>query len=75
MPPDESNTAEHRRAHIPHDDANGLAWLPWRSRGCEYGLMRHTIAKNGYVYETGDRPTEPRRKSKAVSSRRFAGRC
>ena len=51
-----------------------LAWLPWKSCGCEHGLKRHKIAKNGYVYETGDRPTEPRRKSKAVSSRQFAER-
>ena len=50
-------------------------FLPWSSNGLEHGLKRHKIAKNGYVYETGDRPTEPRRKSKAVSSRQFAGRC
>lgn len=48
-----------------------LAWLPWQSCGCEHGLKRHKIAKNGYVYETGDRPTEPRRKSKSVSSRQW----
>jgi hypothetical protein len=50
-------------------------FLPWSSNGLEHGLKRHKIAKNGYVYETGDRPTEPRRKSKALSSRQFAGRC
>lgn len=84
MPPDESNTAnclqpgleamkgeKHRRAHILCDDANGLAWLPWQSCGCEHGLKRHKIAKSGYVYETCDRPTEPRRKPKAVSSRQW----
>jgi hypothetical protein len=51
------------------------AFLPWSSNGLEHGLKRHKIAKNGYVFETGDRPTEPRRKSKALSSRQFEGRC
>jgi hypothetical protein len=51
-----------------------LAWLPWQSRGCEHGLKRHKIAKNGYVYEINDRPTAPRRKSKAVSTRQWEGR-
>ena len=60
--------------HISRDEARGLAWLTWRSNGCEHGLKQHKIAKNGYVYETGDRPIEPRRKSKGVSSRQW-GRC
>ena len=46
-------------------------FLPWSSIGLEHGLKRHKIAKNGYVYETGDRPMEPRRKSKAISSRQW----
>jgi len=51
------------------------AFLPWASNGLEHGLKRHKIAKNGYVYETGDRPIEPRRKAKAVSARQYEGRC
>jgi hypothetical protein len=51
-----------------------FAFLPWRSNGLEHGLKRHKIAKNGYVYEIEDRPTEPKRKSKAVSTRQWEGR-
>lgn len=53
------------------------AWLPWASNGCEHGLKCHKIAKNGYVYESEDVPTEPKRKPKAVSSRQWTqgGRC
>ena len=51
-----------------------FAFLPWSSNGLEHGLKRHKIAKNGYVYETGDRPTEPRRKSKGISSRQWGRR-
>ncbi len=51
-----------------------FAFLPWESNGLKHGLKRHKIAKNGYVYETGDRPMEPRRKSKSVSSRQWVGR-
>lgn len=63
------------KCHVSSADSKGLAWLPWSSGGLEHGLKLHKIAKNGYVYETGDRPTEPRRKSKALSTRQYEGGC
>ena len=65
----------HKETQCKPGPIKKLDWLLWCSNGLEHGLKRHKIAKNGYVYETGDRPTEPRRKSKAVSSRQFEGRC
>ena len=56
-------------------EGNKFAFLPWSSNGLKNGIKKHKIAANGYVYETGDRPTEPRRKSKGVSTRQFGGRC
>jgi len=70
---DRANEGAKRR--VSRDQAKGLDWLPWSSNGLEHGLKLHKIAKNGYVYETGDRPTEPRRKSKGVSTRQYDGRA
>ena len=75
LPGPRTRDTEGGKCHVSRADSKGLAWLPWCSNGLEHGLKQHKIAKNGYVYETGDRPTEPRRKSKAVSSRQFGGRC
>jgi hypothetical protein len=85
MPPDSSRLApvlpgprtrdnEGGKYHVSRAKAMGKEWLPWSSNGQEHGLKLHKIAKDGYVYETGDRPTEPKRKSKAVSSRQWEGR-
>ena len=83
MPPDKSNTAnclqpglgategeKHRRAHIPRDDARGLAWLSWQSHGLEHGMKPHKVGPDGSVQEIGDRASEAarRRKPKVVSS-------
>ena len=85
MPPDDASRPTTRpelglgdteggKHHVSCAEARGLAWLPWSSNGQEHGLKLHKIAKNGYVYETGDRPTEPKKKSKGVSSRQWEGR-
>jgi hypothetical protein len=49
-------------------------WLPWKSDGLEHGLIAHKVTPGGFVAEVGDRSTEPRRKSKAISSRQWEGR-
>lgn len=75
LPGPRTRDTEGEKCPVSSAEARGLTWLPWSSNKQEHGLKLHKIAKNGYVYETGDRPTEPKRKSKAVSSRQFAGRC
>lgn len=73
LPGPRTRDTEGGKCNVSRAEAGGQDWLPWSSNGLEHGLKLHKIAKNGYVYETGDRPTEPRRKSKAVSSRQYAG--
>jgi hypothetical protein len=75
LPGPRTRDTEGEKCHVSCAEARGLDWLPWSSNGLEHGLKLHKIAKNGYVYETGDRPTEPRRKSKGISTRQFGGRC
>ncbi len=73
LPGPRTGGTEGGKHHVPRAEARGMAWLPWSSNGMEHGLRLHKIAKNGYVYETGDRPTEPKKKSKGVSSRQWTG--
>ena len=89
MPPDEPNTAnclqpgleaneggKHRRAHVPRDDARGLAWLSWRSHELEHGMKPHKVSPDGSIQEIGDRASRiaPKRKPKAISSRQWEAR-
>ena len=65
---------KHRRVHIPCDDANGLAWLPWQSHGCVHGDKPHRFnQENGIVQEIDDLACQatPKRKPKATSSRQW----
>ena len=75
LPGPRTRDTEGEKCNVSRDEARGLDWLPWSSNGLEHGLKLHKIGKNGYVYETGDRPTEPRRKSKGVSTRQYDGRA
>jgi hypothetical protein len=76
LPGPRTRDNEGGKNHVSRAEAMGMAWLPWSSNGQEHGLKLHKIAKeNGYVYETGDRPAEPKRKPKSVSSRQYEGRC
>ena len=74
LPGPRTRDNEGGKCHVSRAEAKGLAWLPWSSNGLEHGLKSHKVARNGYIYETGDRPTEPRRKSKAVSSMQWERR-
>lgn len=67
---------KHLRAHIPRDEARGLAWLPWSSDGLEHGSKLHKVGQDGVVQETGDRACRAaiRRKPKAISSRQWRRR-
>ena len=73
-PPKSGDNEGEGHRHVSRDEARGIAWLTWRSHGCERGLKRHKIATNGYVHEIEERPIEPRRKSKAISTKQFGGR-
>jgi len=68
--PETTKGEEHRRAHIPRDDARGLAWLPWKSRGREHGLHPHKVGSDGSVREIGDLAPKPTPKLDAVRMRR-----
>jgi len=67
---------------IPYDHGIGgekverrREFLTWKSNGCEHGIRPHLVQKNGEIVEIGDRSHKPRKKSKAVSSRQYEGRC
>lgn len=72
-PPRKATGGEHRRAPRS-DEAHGLAWLTWRSNGCEHGLKAHNVATDGSIVEIYDPAPEPRRKPKGVSARQWGGR-
>ena len=55
LPGPRTRDTEGEKCNVSRDEARGLDWLPWSSNGLEHGLKLHKIAKNGYVYETGDR--------------------
>ena len=80
--PETGKGEKHRRAHIPRDEARGLAWLPWKSHGREHGLHLHKVGPDGSVQEIGDLALKPKPKPEAIrmrQARRFAkvegGRC
>jgi hypothetical protein len=66
---------EHRWAHIPPYEAQGWAWLPWKSNGCDHGLKLHKVGLDGVVQETRDSacPAASRKKPNAVSLRQRSG--
>lgn len=71
--PETYEGGKHRRSHIPRDEARGLAWLPWRSNGCDHGLLPHHVNKDGTVQEIGE--PEPKPKPDVIrmrQARRFA---
>jgi hypothetical protein len=72
-PPRKATGGEHRRAPRS-DEAHGLAWLPWRSNGCDHGIKGHRIAVDGSIIEAPDIKTRHHKKPKAVSARQW-GRC
>jgi hypothetical protein len=51
-----------------------LAWLPWRSSGCDHGIKGHRIAVDGSIIEVPDIKIRPRKKPKNVSGRQWGGR-
>lgn len=72
-PPRKATGGEHRRTPRS-DEAHGLAWLTWRSCGCDHGIKGHKVAPDGSIIEVSEMKTRPRRKPKAVSARQW-GRC
>ena len=72
-PPRKARGGEHRRTPRS-DEAHGLAWLTWRSCGCDHGIKGHKVAPDGSIIEVSEMKTRPRRKPKAVSARQW-GRC
>jgi len=72
-PPRKATGGEHRRAPRS-DEARGLAWLPWRSSGCDHGIKGHRIAVDGSIIEVPDIKIRPRKKPKNVSGRQWGGR-
>ena len=72
-PPRKAAGEGHR--HAPRsDEAHGLAWLPWRSCGCDHGIKGHRIAMDGSIIEVPDIKIRHHKKPKAVSARQW-GRC
>jgi hypothetical protein len=51
-----------------------LAWLKWKSDGCERGIRGHKVDQDGSIIEVYNPAPEPRRKSKRISSRQWEGR-
>ena len=72
-PPRRATGGEHQRA-LRSDEAHGLAWLTWRSNGCEHGIKGHKVDADGSIIEVQEIKTRPRKKPKAVSARQW-GRC
>ena len=65
---------------IPYDPRIGgenverqLAFLTWKSNGCEHGIRPHLVLESGEIVEIGDRSGKSRKKPKAVSSRQWGG--
>ena len=59
-------------AHVPRsDEAHGLAWLTWRSKGCDHGIRGHKIALDGSIIEMVDPAPRQRKKPKEVSSKQW----
>jgi len=73
-PPRRATSEEHRRAPRS-DEAHGLAWLTWRSCGCDHGIKGHKVAEDGSIIEVSEIKTRPHKKPKAVSARQWGGRC
>ncbi len=71
-PPRKATGGEHRRPRS--DEAHGLAWLTWQSRGREHGIKGHKVAEDGSIIEVQEIKTRPRGKPKAISSRQWR-RC
>lgn len=69
-PPRKAISGEHRRPPRS-DEAYGLAWLTWRSCGCDHGIKGHKIAEDGSIIEVPEIKTRPHKKPKAVSSRQW----
>ncbi|OPX77214.1 MAG: hypothetical protein A4E44_00145 [Methanosaeta sp. PtaB.Bin018] len=69
-PPGKAAGEGHRRAPRA-DEAHGLAWLTWRSNGCDHGIRGHKVAEDGSIIEVPDIKTRPHRKPKAVSARQW----
>ncbi len=69
-PPRKVTGGKHRRAPRS-DEAHGLAWLPWRSCGCEHGIKGHEVAEGGSIIEVLDINIRQRKKPKAVSARQW----
>lgn len=60
------------RSHIPRDEAKGLAWMSWKSNGCEHGLKQHHINPDGTIQEMSDsKSVNTRQKPKEISSRQW----
>jgi hypothetical protein len=72
-PPRKATGGEHRRAPRS-DEAHGLAWLTWRSNGCEHGIKGHKVDADGSIIEVQEIKTRRRKKPKAVSARQWGGR-
>jgi hypothetical protein len=71
----DTKVREHRRAHIPPYEAQGRAWLSWKSNGCDHGLKLHKVGLDGVVQEARDSacPAATRKKPNAVSLRQRSG--
>ena len=64
-----------QRSHVPSHEARGLAWLPWRTHGCDHGLRPHHVNSDGTVREIGDPdPTAKPDVIRVRQARRFAKR-
>jgi len=72
-PPGRAAGGDYQRAPRS-DEARGLAWLTWRSCGCDHGIKGHKVAEDGSIIEVQEIKTRPRKKPKAVSSRQWGGR-